>query len=50
MNFLITTKTGYVLADQAMDLINFFAQLFTVSFAFISGLLVVIIILIIYKS
>lgn len=49
MPFLITTGAGYSLTPRALDLINFFSQLFTVSFALISGLLVVVIVLIIYK-
>ena len=40
----------YTLTDEALDLINFFSQLHTVSFAVLFGLLVLIILLIIFKS
>lgn len=50
MEFMIEKKGIYTLTDQALDLINFFSQLQTVSIALISGLLVIIILLIIFKS
>jgi len=50
MDFLTTASTTLALTDNALDLINFFSQLFTVSFAVIFGLLVVIIVLLIFKS
>ena len=50
MDFLTSAETTYALTDNALDLINFFSQLITVSFAFLFGLLVLIILLIIFKS
>ncbi len=50
MDFLTSGATTYALTDNAMDLINFFSQLLTVSFAVLFGLLVFIILLIIFKS
>ena len=50
MDFLTTASTTYALTDNALDLINFFSQLLTVSFAVLFGLLVLIILLIIFKS
>ena len=50
MDFLTTASTTFALTDNALDLINFFSQLLTVSFAVIFGLLVVIIVLLIFKS
>ena len=50
MDFLTTASTTLALTDNALDLINFFSQLFTVSFAVIFGLLVIIIVLLIFKS
>ena len=50
MDFLTTASTTLALTDNALDLINFFSQLFTVSFAIIFGLLVIIIVLLIFKS
>lgn len=50
MDFLITSSTTYALTDNALDLINFFSQLFTVSFAILFGLLVLLILLVIFKS
>jgi hypothetical protein len=50
MDFLTTGSTTLALTDKALDLINFFSQLLTVSFAVLAGLLVVVIILLIFKS
>jgi len=50
MDFLTTASTTLALTDNALDLINFFSQLFTVSFALVIGLLVFIIVLLIFKS
>jgi len=50
MDFLTSASTTYALTDDGLDLINFFSQLFTVSFAVLFGLLVLIILLIIFKS
>lgn len=49
MDFITTASTTYALTDEALDLINFFSQLFTVSFGLLFGLLVIVILLIIYK-
>lgn len=49
MDFLIASSTTYRLTGEALDLINFFSQLLTVSFAVLFGLLAVIILLIIFK-
>ena len=38
------------LTDEALDLINFFSQLFTVCFAILFGLISILIILIIFKK
>jgi len=40
----------YTLTDNGLDLINFFSQLHTVSFAVLFGLLTLLILLIIFKS
>lgn len=50
MDFLTTASTTYALTDEALNLINFFSQLLTVSFGVVFGLLTVIILLVIYKS
>ncbi len=50
MEFLTTASTTFALTDQALDMINFFSQLLTVSFAIVFGLLVVVILLLIFKS
>lgn len=50
MEFLTTASTTLALTDQALDMINFFSQLLTVSFAIVFGLLVVVILLLIFKS
>lgn len=43
-------NTALALTDKALDLINFFSQLFTVSLGIVFGLLAVIILLLIFKS
>ncbi|NCO05338.1 MAG: hypothetical protein GW939_04315 [Candidatus Magasanikbacteria bacterium] len=50
MDFFTVTTTTMSLTDDALDLINFFSQLFTVSFALVFGLLAVIILLLIFKT
>lgn len=50
MDFLTTATTTYALTDEALDLINFFSQLLTGSFAILFGLLALIILIIIFKS
>lgn len=45
-----TANTATALTDKALDLINFFSQLLTVSFAVLFGLAVIIILLLIFKS
>lgn len=50
MEFLTTATTTYSLTDQALNLINFFSQLLTVSFGLLFGLLTVIILLVIFKT
>ena len=45
-----SANTVTALTDKALDLINFFSQLFTASFAIGFGLLVIIILLLIFKS
>jgi len=50
MDFFTVTTTTMSLTDDALDLINFFSQLFTVSFALVFGLLTVIILLLIFKT
>ncbi len=50
MDFFTVTTTTMSLTDDALDLINFFSQLFTVSFALVLGLLTVIILLLIFKT
>jgi hypothetical protein len=50
MDFFTTATTTYALTDEALDLINFFSQLLTVSFAILFGLLSLIILIIIFKS
>lgn len=50
MEFLTTASTTFALTDQALDMINFFSQLLTASFAIVFGLLVVVILLLIFKS
>lgn len=50
MDFLTTASTTYALTDKALDMINFFSQLLTVSFAVVIGLLVIVILLLIFKS
>ena len=50
MRFIVERQEGvYFLTGKAMDLINFFAQFFTISFALVVGLLTLIIVLIIFK-
>lgn len=50
MDFFSVTTTTMSLTDDALDLINFFSQLLTVSFALVFGLLTVIILLLIFKT
>jgi len=50
MDFFSVTTTTMTLTDDALDLINFFSQLFTVSFGVIFGLVTVIILLLIFKA
>lgn len=51
MHFLYERIPGhFVLTDEALDLINYFSQLFTVSFAILFGLLSMLIIIIIFKK
>jgi len=51
MIFLVENPKGiYYLTDSALDLINFFSQMLTVSFAILFGLLAITILLIIFKS
>lgn len=51
MRFLVERSEGvFFLTPKAMDLLNFFTQLFTVSFAILFGLLTLLIILILFKS
>lgn len=50
MDFFTVTTTTMRLTQTALDLINFFSQLFVVSFALVFGLLTVIILLLIFKS
>jgi len=45
-----SAKTVYALTDKALDLINFFSQLLTVSFGILFGLVVLMIVLLIFKS
>jgi len=40
----------FALTDKALDLINFFSQLLTVSFGILFGLVVIMILLIIFSS
>jgi type III secretory pathway component EscV len=50
MNFFLQTKTGYLmLTDQALDMINFFAQLHILTDALIIGLLIFLITIVIFK-
>ncbi|MFH1292204.1 MAG: hypothetical protein ABIH87_03330 [bacterium] len=49
MNLLTTASTTYALTSEALDLINFFSQLITVSFGLLFGLLTVVIVLLIFK-
>jgi len=42
--------TIYSLTDRALDLINFFSQLTTVSFGILFGILIFAVIIIIFKS
>lgn len=44
-----SAKTVYALTDKALDLINFFSQLLTVSFGILFGLVVLMIVLLIFK-
>lgn len=44
-----SAKTIVALTDKALDMINFFSQLFTVSFGIVFGLLAVIVLLLIFK-
>ena len=37
-------------STETLDILNFFSQLFTVSFAIICGLIVILILLLIFKS
>lgn len=51
MRFLVEQSEGvFRLTNKALDLINFFSQLFTVSFAILFGLLTIIILILIFKS
>lgn len=50
MDFLIENHGTLVLTDEALDLINFFSQLLTVSFAILSGLISILIVVIIFKK
>ena len=45
-----SSATVYSLTNQALDLINFFSQLLTVSFGIIFGLLIFAVLIIIFKS
>ncbi len=49
MAFLITTGAGYSLTNQALNLINFFSQLFVFFGTVICGLIVINIVLTIFK-
>ena len=40
----------YELSNEALDLINFFSQLYAVSFAILFGLLIILILVIIFKD
>ena len=45
-----SAKTIYTLTDKALDLINLFSQLLTVSFGILFGLAVLMNVLLIFKS
>jgi len=45
-----SAHTTFALTDKALDLINFFSQLLTVSFGILFGLVVIMILLIIFSS
>ena len=51
MKFLVERQEGvFYLTNKALNLLNFFSQQLTVSFAILFGLLTIIILLIIFKS
>jgi len=51
MRFLVERQDGvFYLTNNALDLINFFSQLLTVSFAILFGLLLILILVLIFKS
>lgn len=50
MDFFAMTSTTLALTDEALDMINFFAQLLTVSVALVLGLLTVMVLLLIFSS
>jgi hypothetical protein len=51
MRFLVEDPEGvFSLTNKALNLLNFFSQQLTVSFAILFGLLAIIILLIIFKS
>lgn len=51
MRFIVERSDGvYFLTNKALNLLNFYSQLLTVSFAILFGLLVLLIILTIFKS
>lgn len=51
MRFLVENPDGvFSLTNQALNLINFFSQLLTVSFAILFGLLATLILILIFKS
>lgn len=50
MDFLTGSSTTYALTDEALDLINFISQLFTVTYALMFGLLAFLIVIVIFKS
>lgn len=50
MDFFTMTSTTMALTDDALDLINFFSQLLTVSVALVLGLLTVIVLILIFSS
>ena len=51
MRFLVEKQDGvFYLTNKALNLINFFSQQLTVSFAILFGLLMILILVIIFKS
>lgn len=50
MEFFRVTTNYLSLTNDALDLINFFSQLLTVSFGILFGLLTLIILILIFKS